>query len=269
LVSLVRAGRSVERRLILSWILVALLFLAETYFAQLDPTGGKFPQIVPGHHFAILLSSAKALLGGYGAVLCCRFCLRMLGRFVGRRREDPGFARTAAGMAACIVIFCVAYPPYRSWGETTKKPIERAPMFRDLIEVRPAAYDWVMQNTTPDDVFLTEDDDQIALLVVGPAARKLVATMWIFTSPYVNCSMRRDDRTAMFDALRAGDAGRFHALAAKYGVGYIMVSAKSRELVEKTSVPGIQPVFASGPIFTYTFDASRAANGAAATGGIS
>jgi hypothetical protein len=108
-----------------------------------------------------------------------------------------------------------------------------------------------VRSTTFDDTFLMEDDDQIALLIVGPAARKVVATMWIFTSPYVNCTQRREDRAAMCDALRANDELRFYELARKYEVTHILVSGKGRELVEKTTVRGISPLFSWGAISAY------------------
>lgn len=238
--------RKRERRLITCWIVFSFLFLAESYVAQLDQSGSRIPQIVPGHHFTILLSTAKALLAGYGAI-----CLSYVAITIARHwKRLQNVVPDWTALAACIAIFATAIPAYPHWVEVAKKPRER--MLFDYYDARDDMYHWILANTTPKDVFLTEDDDQLALLAVAPAARKVVAIMWIFSNPYVDCYQRREDRNAMFQALETHDSAKFDTLAKAYRVTYILIHAQHEQRVAAAGFEHIKEVHRAGPLILFS-----------------
>jgi len=248
-------GKKTEKRIITAWLVFAWLFLLESFVAQLDETGSIIPQVVPGHHFTVLLSSVKALLAGYGAVMLLQIPWSRL-------RRRPPFARCHeawAGLAACILLAGASLPAYPSWIEVAKKPIDRI-MFRDDYAARDGVYRWILANTSPSDVFLTPDDDQLGLLAVAPAARKLVAAMWIFSNPYVNCYERRLDREAMFAALNERNAERFKELAMRYGLTHILVNRQQAEAIRAAGFPFIQEAYATGNLIVHRVELGKAAD---------
>lgn len=247
-ICLMRAsGRHVEKRIITAWLVFAWLFLLESFIAQLDESGAMIPQVVPGHHFTVLLSGAKALLAGYGAIRLAQFLWLHLRRWRPLAQCHEGWA----GLAACLVLAAAALPAYPGWIEVAKKPIDRI-MFRDDYAARNDVYQWLLNNTPPDAVFLTPDDDQLGLLAVAPAARKLVAAMWIFSNPYVNCAQRRGDREAMFGAINERNASRFQELAAQYSLTHILVHRQAAETINAAGFPFIQQAYSSGNLVVYS-----------------
>ena len=241
---LARAKR-IEHVLLLCWTLVVALFLVQVYaWRWLDRARRQIPQIVPGHHFLICLTLLEAVYFGYGLWWLIQAPLRVL-------RRRPGLQQWAHGVAALAVVTGLAvalYPAYADWNEFTEKPRERL-WYGDLFEERETVYAWILEHTDASDVFLCED--QLGLIVVGPAGRKLVGTMLIFANPYVDSARRLADREAMFDAMRAKDARRFRRLARVHGVRFALLRGKEIELAEASLFNFLDPVLRADPLLLY------------------
>jgi len=227
-----RNQRGIGRRILLSWLAVATAFLAWAYLGQLAQRRGiRLQQIVPAHHFLISLTAIRALLVGYGAVralqagfAAIRWLLSRSPRFRGARALSRAWDPCLAGTAATLVICLILFPDYaqrdqfvamRDFGWHTKS-------FEDRI----AACHWILENCSPDDVFLC--DEQVAARIVGPAARKTVCTIDIFSNPYVPHKPRLRDKFALYEALQNRDEPAFRELAAKYSLTHVLArSAKT------------------------------------------
>jgi hypothetical protein len=117
------------------------------------------------------------------------------------------------------------------------------------------AFDWIQRNTAPRDVFLATDE--MALYVVSPAGRKVVANAYYFSNPYVDWDRRDRNRTRMFELLRGCDPVAFHALARLYRVNYVIWSdavsthtrgtlgmrVKPKLRASQIAAAGLEPVF--------------------------
>jgi hypothetical protein len=85
------------------------------------------------------------------------------------------------------------------------------------------AYQWILSNTKPTDVFLSLTGD-LDLSIVGPADRKVVVTCQPeFSNPYVDWKLRSDAATRTVDKLAAAAPDALAALQ-ENRVDYIITS---------------------------------------------
>ena len=259
----VMPARSCTRRVLGCWLAVTVALLANFYLWQaLMPLEVRTPQIVPGHHYLIQLSIVRALLIGYGSVAGIQCVGRLAGRILMRFRppgvqppKHRGAESRLAAVLATLVLGVFSYPGYSSWVEFTKTRDQET--YAAQFTHRTRAYSWILENCSPSDVFLCETE--AALTVVGPAGRKLVATMEIFANPYV--FPRGPERTAMLEALRNGDRETFRTLAEGFDVTHVLLEAEDIARIEQAPVPYLLGVFRSGPIAIYRVQFAERAGG--------
>ena len=190
-------------RVVGAWLGVSLLLLGYGLWCDRIPV---LPRIVPTFHF---WRYAMAGLTVYAGVAIWSLIRRLAGA-----RAD-----LLVSVAAVVVVGAV-YPRY----------LERPDFWGRAISQQRAATAWLTpylrEHTAPDDVVLAPTD--VALQLVGPAGRNVVALHPIFSNPYVDPTPRIHDQREMFDALEAGDSQRFLTIARKYGVRHV-AAAKDRD----------------------------------------
>ena len=245
LLSLLRSPR--RRRaayLVGLWTIISGGFLAYSFVWQAALKHGlALPHLVPGYHFLLYLTSAKALLYGYGLVAAARAVLSLPermkpGMLHGRALRTARALLVLAGIAGTLV---KAYPRYPGCFDLTRAP--RMAQEHAAVTSGFAAYEWLLSEANPADVFLCSD--RAALLLVAPAARKAVCTAAPFTSPYVNYQARAEARAALFEALARHDAASFKQFSGPYKVSHVILDETLPDLDRLRSAPFLAPVFSS------------------------
>lgn len=216
------------RKITLYWLGITLAYLAYYLFTlQLKNTTIVVYLIVPAYHFFFYLKALSYVLFGYGAVILAG----MLGKVLEKRftfalkwrqstsarylKLKPVFYLLLAGIGAAYVLTVYAHSDSLLESRTAcLKRMADAPAIK--------SYYWIRKNTRADDVFLCSD--RFSMRVVGPAARKVVATHPHFSNPYVEYNERNKDREKMFKYLRTGNLQDFSQLCKKYKVTYVMAS---------------------------------------------
>ncbi|MCC6541875.1 MAG: hypothetical protein IT225_06610 [Flavobacteriales bacterium] len=85
------------------------------------------------------------------------------------------------------------------------------------------AFEFVLTKTLPTDVFLT--NDRVAMDLISPAGRKVVATNRYFSNPYVDLAPRAAARDSMFKFIQEDRVDEFLSLAATWKVRFVVTSA--------------------------------------------
>ncbi len=212
-----KVAGTVEKRLLLLWLLVAFGFLAYTYLQQILALDGiQVTAITPGFHFLVYLEAFKAVLFGVGLL----FVVNIGKRFFPGLRSFPHFEAVALVNLTLISLWLTG-PDYmlRDYFSARNSSLGHAELTDSI-----RAYEWVKQHTQPDDVFLSHES--LALFVVGQAGRKVVAVSQFFSNPYVDWGARYWDNETMFDLLYAGDWQGFVSLARRYNVQYVIVDSE-------------------------------------------
>lgn len=227
------------RALVAAWLIVVVAWLGLVYAGQRMP--GLLPGIVPGHHFHAALTLLRALLCGAGLAF-------LSGWFFARLPVKAVARDTLAGASAVLLVFVSALPGYLRWEEVSQSARERSP-FGQVFDQQKQLYTWLRENSAPDEVILC--DDLSAMVIAAPAARGVVGTMLIFSSPYVDAAKRLGDREHLFGMLRAKDTEGFLRLAETYRVRYLLVSGDDARLVRAAEAPFIQEVVSAPPWMLY------------------
>lgn len=256
--------RAVDRRdrgteVVLALLGAVLLFLlAHVLRLLLLKAGLSLPSVVPDYHFFFYLMAVVSI----GAGLALRDLGSALVARVGKRRDDrPAFA-SLSGFATCgltVLLVGGSYSRYQQrfdFTELRQEIVAAGARFpSDVVR-------WIRTHSSPEDVFLSTDD--ASLYIVAPAGRKVVATNRYFSNPYVDWVARDADRRAMFDKLAQSDAAGFGAMARKYGVRFVIVSAdRSPEWLRASGMrvsdlPVIDPeALGTLPGFTLAFRSDR------------
>jgi hypothetical protein len=133
------------------------------------------------------------------------------------------FAPAALVLGVTIAVVA-AFPFYRQREAFTsgRRDAERD----DSRLNRQEAREWIRAHTAPDDVFLAADD--MALMIVGPAGRKVVAVNAYFSSPYVDWRARHETRDAMVTDLREQRFADLVARCKAHGVGFVIHKRSDR-----------------------------------------
>ncbi|MFP4500105.1 MAG: hypothetical protein ACLFTT_03820 [Candidatus Hydrogenedentota bacterium] len=267
-VVLLRVRRSLSAQLVVVWLALAWVFMAQNYVNQILAQNelSMTPQFVPPHHWFQSLGALKALLFAVGLLAGVRLvaagALR-LGHALwdrvpggmphGAWRNETVCFLAAAGLLLVLLpryMTVAAFPAPMDFGWHTES-------FDD----RTRLYQWMVENTAPDAVFLC--DEQLAVRFVGPAGRKLVRTMNIFSNPYMPHEPRVAAQDVMFDALAESDEQRFREAAEEYGVTHVLVReeaiinrfvrghAPSMETLEKLDLPFLERVYHEDHLAVY------------------
>jgi hypothetical protein len=179
-------------------------------------------------------------------------------RYRGASEPDTvraGLRRVAVPLAL-LALVAVRLPSYASSRDVMEWRSESQRLA--LEHGRNALYMWILENTSPNDVFLASHD--VGLFAVGAAGRKVVALHSVHSNPYVSYEQRTSDRDEMFEDLRAGDLGAFSALASKYRVTYLAVDEAEKEpccRLAPDEAGRFREVFRSGTIRLYELAPAR------------
>jgi hypothetical protein len=257
--------RRTERKLAVLWWSGAVGLLAYSFVAQAVDRNWRvsIPQIVPGHHAMLYVSAAKALLFGFGTLSLARWlAAAMSTRFESNKARR--YLRAAADCLATLAVVGVLVATHQT--PTELRVLKNWREFNAAHEDTRAVYDWIVSNTTPDDVFLCEWD--VAARLVNATGRKLVATMLWYSNPYVDFQRRNTGKNALFDALENRDAKAFQQLAAPWNVRYILLQKQqyrsdpngheiASETLDGMALPFVERVFASERYSLYRLRANR------------
>ena len=164
---------------------------------------------VPAHHFLFYLTAAEYVLFGIGFVFACDFIAQKISPAISGKitgwQERTSFATLAATVvygAGLIIFLGFVRPAYANRFDFTNAR-SQAYSFQER-KAYLDAYQWILSNTKPGDVFLSLTGD-LDLSIVGPADRKVVVTCQPeFSNPYVDWKSRSDIATRMVDKLAAG-----------------------------------------------------------------
>jgi hypothetical protein len=211
-------GRDPRRReasILGSWALAAALLFC---LALLHEATGFGRHLIPRHHFLFYWRAAESALLGYG---CAVAALALARRFGNAALGRLAPAALVLGIAIAVV---AAFPFYRQREAFTsgRRDAERD----DSRLNRQEAREWIRAHTAPDDVFLAADD--MALMIVGPAGRKVVAVNAYFSSPYVDWRARHETRDAMVTDLREQRFSDLVARCKAHGVGFVIHKRSDR-----------------------------------------
>ena len=204
-----------EARLLAAWALGAAGFFTLSLLREGTGVG---PRLVPRHHFLFYWRAAESALLGYGGAAALRALGGRLGGESLRRLAPAALVLAVAGAVAAL------FPSYREREAFTagRRDAERD----DSRLNRQEAREWIRAHSAPDDVFLAADD--LALMIVGPAGRKVVALDAYFSNPYVDWQARHEARDAMVADLREGRFGELAARARALGVGFVIHKRSDR-----------------------------------------
>jgi len=211
-------GRDPRRReasLLAAWALAAAAFFA---LSLLREETGLGPRLVPRHHFLFYWRAAESALLGYGGASALLA--------LGGRLGWPTLERFAPFALVLAVAAAVAarFPSYQGRDAFTagRRDAERDDSRLNRQEARA----WIRAHSAPDYVFLAADD--LALMIVGPAGRKVVALDAYFSNPYVDWRARHAARDAMVADLREGRFSELAALGRALGVGFVIHKRSDR-----------------------------------------
>jgi len=240
--TVIRAPDTLSRRLLLSWMGVAAVFLVYS-FARLGAQLAEvvLPSIVPSFHFFFYLEAAGAVCFGIG--------LMTISRWVAARAALVGVGSMPVRIAVTSVLLIGLLV-----GAGFRRYLGRPDFFPARLDGRIAAdsdstrvAEWFRANAQPEDVVLASDKDGITSVAV--AGIKTVAVHGTFSNPYVALEPRRRARDAMLVALGRGDQATYVALARQYQVTYVLAHTVAR--IPSSMPDGLKPVFTSGPLAVY------------------
>jgi len=178
-------------RLVVCWMLTVCLLLIQHYVWQLleNHYAIRLAGIIPGHHGSIHLTAVRAVLFGVGIVSASGLLVRIACHF----RSIFGEALSPASFSVPLQITrftaaCIAGILLYSAHPLTTHPDFQPPdmtLYHKYHQRGIPMYEWIMKHTAPDAVFMCNEDD-IAMRIVMPAARKLLFPPYIYSNPFVD-----------------------------------------------------------------------------------
>lgn len=176
--------------------------------------------------------------------------LALLARLMERVPSMSGKPQPRRALCAAAAVLFLLPPTLRyvSWDEFRLNARERA-AYGGMWEQRGKIAAWLRKHAQPEEATLC--DDVLAVLAVGSVGRGAVATMLIFSSPYVDAARRLTDRDLMFEMLRAKDPKGFLALARDYKVRYILATGREDQFVRAADFPFVSVILEEAPLTLY------------------
>lgn len=216
-------------RLGLCWALAVVLLFVQHYLWQLLERRFTVlvPGIVPGHHWSIHLTAVRAMLFGVGVAAAGGLtadAVRRLRSIVFRSgpvpRLFPAFRRVAGFAAACVAgLLLYAMNPLTTHLDFQKPDMT---LYHEYHQRGMPLYEWILENTPPDAVFICHEDE-LAVTIVMPAARKLLFPPYIYCNPFVDPGPLSYVNRILMEPAMAGDAATFCAERQKYSAVYMIM----------------------------------------------
>ncbi len=199
--------------------------------------------LVPSFHFVFYLKALESLLVGVGVVALCRPVSRFVHTYASR--IGPVAIEGTLVFLVAVGLFACKYPSY---ARRTDFVLDRAKaIVVSARNDRIAAIDWIETHTDPKAIFLSPAP--LALFVVGPSGRKVVAVEPYFSNPYVNWLERDRASRGLFELLRRHDEAGFRGLAQRFDVGHVVAEDPDTEWLRR--VPILQETFRCGLVRIY------------------
>jgi len=182
--------------------------------------------IVPGHHGSIHLTAVRAVLFGVGIVSAGGFLARIACHFrsiFGGALSPGSFSvllQTTRFAAACIAgIFLYSAHPL-----TTHPDFQQPDMtlYHKYHQRGIPMYEWIMKHTAPDAVFMCNEDD-IAMRIVMPAARKLLFPPYIYSNPFVDPGPLSYHNRLLVESVADNNASAFCEEKSNYSDVYLIL----------------------------------------------
>lgn len=230
-VALVRKSRkNMTARFVLCWIFVAIAFLIQHYLWQFLLTKNiVLTAFVPAHHAAIHLSAVRAVVFAVGIITLGQAIAILLLRLAPGNLSVTTQQVLRQGSIVILVILSGVIL-YRTHPLTSRADFivpDRA-LYHEFHELGIPMYQWILENTTSDAVFLC-DEESIGMTVVMPAGRKLVSAMLLYSNPYVPFGPLFETQKNLLEAIKNGDRETFCQLAKQYPVLYLLVKQKKSQ----------------------------------------
>lgn len=194
-----------QRRALATWLGTAFVLMLLNTWA--------FARWLPAFHFWLYTTAACAALAGCTIAWLCRSPRIVVGLVV----------------AACVW----NWSTYANRGDFRLG--RQQALARD--ENLSRAADRLHSTTRPDDVVL--GNDLAVLFVIGPAGRKVVAGLEVFSNPYVASAPRRADRDRLLEAIDHRDRSTLERLTKAYGVTKVL-SLGERECTAAATLLGVE-----------------------------
>jgi hypothetical protein len=210
------------RAAIFTWCAVAVLGVAHGWAVEL----WRVRPFLPSWHFYFYFRALQSLLFGLGVFVFLRGAEWAISK---PHRFGPTPSEAAQRAAPFVVVIGLGALCLTRFGAYTSRfdlifNRNESIRFAKLPTIR--LYEWILEKTEPNDVFLADGD--AGFRAVMPAGRKLVAVPHIFSNPYVNLERRMVDAASMRRSLDAGRWDEFSRVARRYEVRYVTVAASER-----------------------------------------
>jgi hypothetical protein len=182
-----------------SWIAVCTVAISRYYVCTLEEYGVSGvcqTFVLPVHHYHLYLQDAWACL--IGCVLWQ--AMRLIRE---RCKNFAAYPVVAAGLVGAVLVvggFVSLHRPYDIRA--------RAGALDDGTDFDLAAYRWILTNTTPEDLFVTDlrsDDINPTAFSVMAAGRQLATVPKTFSNPYVDWNKKNNLRLRYLDAASSAD----------------------------------------------------------------
>jgi hypothetical protein len=220
------------RRALLALTLSTAVLMAYGFGVQtLDRWGWVLPLPVPAFHFHLYQTALQSVFFGCAVA----YIAERLSRLTSEWKYSLSMSGVAVALTASAVVLVAAptmhRPELAHWRRQAQTLASRSD-YREL-------YVWARTQTSPGDVFLSNDD--LAMYPLSAAGRRVVGTIASMTSPFVDHSRRSADRDVLCATLSTGDVETWRRLAQAYHVRWIVLSADP-PCMRRPSVRGLRLV---------------------------
>lgn len=230
-----RASRHFRKALLVVWLIIAVAALT---LNELQQFWDLHLMVVPAHHFLFYLHALEDIFFGVGLIWVCRFCAQ--------RVSGSAWTERAITGVAILCFLLAAFPSYSRRFDFTKAR-EHAVGFQERGDYLDA-YRWILENTKPENIFLSLSGD-LDLSIVGPADRKTVVTCQPeFSNPYVSWKDRVETATQIVDKL-AASAPDVRAMLSSARVDYIITAPL--EQLDQPAFSFLSKEFGEGNVAIY------------------
>ncbi len=201
------------------WALAVVLLVIQQLLCQFLHTHGHIiPSFFPPHH---VFMSAHALIGFwfiYGVLQLANSFVRFL-----QQRNVHLFLQKGSYILILSMVFLIGI-------STLVKPI---PPISELYRGREEkqliyevmkydkVYHWILNNTLPEDVFLS--DEVTGIWTAMPAGRKVIYVMMLYMNPYCELGDRMAFLTYLWNSLQEERFSDFLTYCKQQGINYILL----------------------------------------------
>jgi len=226
-----------------AWIGICAVFITRHYACALAGTSqARVCQIfvLTVHHYQLYLSNAWACLMGYVTWAAVQMA------------AAPGRPRWRRPVAAIVVVALLVFG-VRSFLYNRYDQQARQSAMADGLAFDAQAYRWVLANTVPRDIFVTELESELqrewhtpAALTVMAAGRQMVAAPVLYSNPFVDWMARDARRRLYLNAASRDGNGDVRLCDFQNQHAYLLVQ---RDFEVRS--PRLHPVYASAYLAAY------------------